>query len=252
MDNYFLGHPISGTRTVVWPVFSVEYPSIGQLPNPYDVPCSSTYLGLYLAATDICSSSPCVQNGISQTIFEGCGQDKSFKDVEILWLNGKDFASTPGQICNNGIDLNTPSGDTFFNDLSNPNPGSNNYINVITPYNPASNPLGNIYEGFMYFTYSLMRNMNYRKASGIPSARVVPTLASESGQWLSINLDSSLQNEELKYTIFSVSGTRTDEGQFHFSGKQIQIQLAALASGIYFLTVQGSEGFQKLYKLIIL
>jgi hypothetical protein len=99
LDLYFLGSPESGKSTEVWPLFSLEYPLLGQLaclsPSK-EVSCHSQFLGLALDTLEIFDDGTnyCLQDdngdGVSDTIWvwPGKGMGLSLRNVEDIWLNG--------------------------------------------------------------------------------------------------------------------------------------------------------------------
>jgi hypothetical protein len=215
-NYYFLGNPstdIFGSRsTRIWPLFSVEFPNIGQ------VRCSGSttdgcaaFLGLFLQPTTQSVTYTCDVN--TYTVSDG-GND--FNKAEQLWIDQKNSATS----C-------THCGGTDYN-------ANADFVQFVN---------NNTYDGFMWFTYSLMTQMNYHRLQGKNNGNVngadyfIFPNPSNTGM---VTLSSI--GVKSKINVYDSFGKLILKKDISENQREINLDFSNVSNGIYNLILQDVDG----------
>lgn len=276
MDAYFLGSPQSGKKTEVWPLFSLEYPLLDQLfclVPPRQIPCNHQFLGLALEPETVCIDSAgganlCQDSPDSDPVWvwAGCGMNLSYRDVEKMWLDGLIYAADTVGMCDHGIEywnedwfinpncISSNNSDLFFGAQVSPSFVKNYFQNLydsiadtysmnISPFNWIQNPTGNVYGGFMYYTYSIQDcKPNYRKMSSEPENTYLLSEAflSRQGEALHLNT-SSWMHEILNWKLIDGYGRVIKQGTANSSSGYLDVSTYGLAGGMYYVQISPQD-----------
>ncbi len=132
---YFLGNSSNNTGTVIWPLFSAEFPGIGEVycTSGDPIPDCNEFLGLRLSVSNVSIVDPCPSSGTYNTTIYG--SNEQFYDEEYAWLTSQSTSNYSCSQC--GTSFSAGTFDQNNND--------------------------NTYNGFMWFTYTMMRDEGFLK-----------------------------------------------------------------------------------------
>lgn len=279
-DFYFLGSPQSGKRTEVWPLFSLEYPLLNQLSciNPaLQIPCENQFFGLALEPSTVTiTSTICNVHGYDVPLWPGTGMGITYRQVENFWEASFNNYLQGSAVCDSFIihwSTDWHNGwchhyypDSFFTNPTFWDPEVitnyldslydsyvNNYPDYIMPYHPSNNPLGNVYGGFMYYTYSIQKCKPYYKKqeTGMP----VSTYLQE-GMLITIGNDAWVRlcasaAEGDFWLLFDQTGRLMKQGLIYPGLEFFSVPVNQLSAGMYILKFRDKHCGERYVRIII-
>ena len=217
---YFMGNSTTNPyrRSRIWPLFSVEFPEIGQVRcNGNATGCSEAFLGYFLLPP---AQPPLTL--VCDPLISVSSSGGDFQDVEKSWLDQMSIATSCFRC--SGTSYNT---------------------------NFTTNIADNTYDGFMWFVYSIMNDMSYHKLGRTeriaqksyfvypnPGNGIYKIKASDDNIINAIHISDAFGN--IIELIRPVG-----------ANQEYEINLSNHSSGIYFVQVQNTFGTTENYKVIL-